>query len=40
MEIFKSYIKESSENVLRDRAFNIAKKPKYDECQRRLTSIN
>ena len=25
--------------VLNDKAFNIAKNPKYDECQRSLTSI-
>ena len=29
----------ASYKVLKDKAFNIAKNPKYDECQRSLTSI-
>ena len=28
--------KTSSDKILRDKAFNIAKNPKYDECQRFL----
>ena len=29
----------ASDNVLRDEAFNIAKNPKYDGCQRGLASM-
>ena len=29
----------ASEEILRDKAFNIAKNPKYDWCQRRLVSM-
>ena len=29
----------TSDKVLRDKAFNIAKNPKYDGCQRGLTSM-
>ena len=29
----------ASDNVLRDKAFNIAKNPKYDEHQRGLASM-
>ena len=29
----------ASDKVLRDKAFNIAKKPKYDECQSGLASM-
>ena len=29
----------ASEKILRDRAFNIAKNPKYDGCQRGLGSM-
>ena len=29
----------ASDNILRDKAFNIAKNPKYQEYQRRLASI-
>ena len=29
----------ASDKVLRDKAFNIAKNPKYDGCQRELVSI-
>ena len=28
----------TSDKVLRDKAFNITKNPKYDGCQRRLAS--
>ena len=37
---FKDLAKRTaSDNVLRDKAFNIAKNPKYDEYQRRLASM-
>ena len=29
----------AADNVLRDKAFNIAKNPKYDGCQRGLASM-
>ena len=29
----------ASDKILRDQAFNIAKNPKYDGCQRRLASM-
>ena len=29
----------ASDNVLRDKAFNIAKNPKYDGCERGLASM-
>ena len=37
---FKDIAKRTvSDKVLRDKAFNIAKNPKYDRCQRRLASM-
>ena len=32
-------IRTVSEKVLNDKAFNIAKKPKYEGCQRSLASM-
>ena len=29
----------ASDKILRDKAFNLAKNPKYDGCQRGLTSM-
>ena len=29
----------TSDKILRDKAFDIAKNPKYDGCQRRLASM-
>ena len=40
MEIFKDLKRRTAaDNVLRDKAFNIAKNPKYDGCQRGLASM-
>ena len=40
MEILKIYLKEQLQiNFLRDKAFNFAKNPKYDEYQRVLASM-
>ena len=40
MEILKIWQKRTaSDKVLRDKAFNIAKNPKYDEYQRGLASM-
>ena len=36
---FKDLIRTVSDNVLKDKAFNIAKNPKYDRYQRRLASM-
>ena len=37
---FKDLVKRTvSDKVIRDKAFNIAKYPKYDRYQRRLTSM-
>ena len=37
---FKDLAKRTaSDKVLRDKTFNIAKVPKYDECQRELASV-
>ena len=32
-------LRTASEKILRDKAFNIAKSPKYDGCQRGLASM-
>ena len=40
MEIFKDLTRRTaSDKILRDKAFTIAKNPKYDGYQRRLTSM-
>ena len=31
--------KKASDKILRDKAFNIAKNPKYEACQRGLASV-
>ena len=39
MEILKIYQEEVSDNLLHDKAFNIAKNPRYDRYQRGLLSM-
>ena len=39
MEILKILKKAASDKILRDKAFNIAKNPKYDGYQRGLASM-
>ena len=39
MEIVKIARRTASGKILRDKAFNIAKNPKYDGCQRGLASM-
>ena len=36
---FKDLLRTATDKLLRDKAFHIAKNPKYDEYQRKLTSL-